>query len=332
MAGILLIEDNVTQPILSPTHTSVLASEAISLLVTRPDGIYIDGTTGLGGHAGLMAQRLSSAGYIIAIDRDDRSLAVARIRLSSATCRVSFYQDNFKNIPLILNGLGIEKIHGLLLDLGVSTFQMLNAERGFSFQGDGPLDMRMDLRQKTTAADLVNKLPEKELADIFYRFGEERRSRAIARKIVSVREKKRFASTLELASLVEMVLGPKKKSRIHPATKTFQALRIAVNGELEGLEDILNAMVDLICPGGRMVVISFHSLEDRIVKRTFQKQAGRCICRKPVELCICPRQEKVRLLTRRPVKPSENEVRNNPRSRSARMRAIERIETDFSHL
>ncbi len=319
-----IMTNNVPPSSPPPEHRSVLAEEALALLVTDRAGTYIDGTTGLGGHTALLADMLTPQGRIIAIDRDEESLAKARQRLSGTKVPVTFHRDNFKNLPLILNRLEVKAISGLLLDLGISSFQLLSPERGFSFQHDGPLDMRMDQSQKTTAAELVNNLPEAELADIIYQYGEERRSRAIARRIVEQRQVHRFSSTRELAELVTRVMGPAaRRAAIHPATRTFQALRIAVNKELDGLGELLEKMVDVIEPGGRMVIISFHSLEDRIVKTAFNRLAGRCVCRRPVSLCTCPRKERVRVLTRKPIAPGAEEIATNPRARSARLRAVE---------
>lgn len=308
-----------------PGHESVLAREAVEYLVTRPDGIYVDGTAGLGGHTVLIAGMLSAAGRVLAIDRDEESLELARQRLPAAGRRVAFYRENFKNLPLMLTRQGIPAVDGLLLDLGISSFQLMNAVRGFSFRLEGPLDMRMDQTQKTTAADLVNGLPEKELADLIYQYGEERRSRSIARSIVQARQERRIATTVELAGLIPGRAGKGGKKGIHPATLTFQALRIAVNNELEGLPAFIERMAGFLAPGGRMVIITFHSLEDRIVKQAFQRLEGRCICRRPSGLCTCSRERLIRILTRKPVVPGEEEICRNPRARSAKLRAAERI-------
>ena len=308
----------------SAEHRPVLPEEATRFLVWDRDGVYVDGTTGLGGHTARIAGQLSPRGRIVAVDRDEQALGLAAGRLAEPPVEITFCRDNFKNLPLILNRLGIPAIHGLLLDLGLSSFQLGDPGRGFSFSSDGPLDMRMDGRQKSTAADLLATLSAEELANILYEYGEERRSRAIARRIVEARKSRRLATTGQLAELVGGVLGPRRKGMIHPATRTFQALRIAVNNELEGLGELLERMAGLLVPGGRLVVISFHSLEDRIVKQCFQRLEGRCICRRPPELCLCPRRPVVRVLTRKPVEPSAEEVRDNPRSRSAKLRAAER--------
>lgn len=306
-------------------HIPVLAEPAVSALITDPAGTYVDGTVGLGGHALRIAGRLEDPGRLIAVDRDEAALTEAKKRLKFFGERVTFFRDNFRNVPLILNRLGIAKIHGLLLDLGVSSLQLDDPERGFSFQSDGPLDMRMDRSRKTCAADLVNGLSESELADLFFHLGEERRSRAIARRIAEARSVRRLNSTLELASLVESVIGRPPNSRIHPATRVFQALRIAVNEELERLGEFLEEAAGVLVSGGRLVVISFHSLEDRIVKNTFRRLEGRCVCRMPAGLCKCPRTAQARVLTRKPREADEDEVARNPRCRSARMRVLEML-------
>jgi 16S rRNA (cytosine1402-N4)-methyltransferase len=302
-----------------------MAGEAVAHLVRDPDGMYVDGTVGHGGHAELIVRRLSPRGRLLVVDRDEQALALVAARLAGCENQVTACRDNFKNLPLILNRLGIAKIHGLLLDLGVSTLQLFDPERGFSFAAEGPLDMRMDQTQKITAAQLVNSLPEDELANLIFTYGEERHSRRIARRICEVRQLRRIASTAELATIVERAAGPRRPGQIHPATRTFQALRIAVNNELEGLGELLQRMADLLIPGGRLVVISFHSLEDRIVKQNFQLMAGQCICRRPPDLCGCPRLPRVRLVTRKPAVASAEELRLNPRARSARMRVVERV-------
>ncbi|HLV00704.1 MAG TPA: 16S rRNA (cytosine(1402)-N(4))-methyltransferase RsmH [Acidobacteriota bacterium] len=303
-------------------HIPVLLDEAVELLNVRPGKIYVDATVGLGGHAKRILAQLQGHGQLIALDRDEEALEIARAELGGSPL-VSFYRENFKNLPLILRNIGIDKIDGCLLDLGVSTLQLLTPERGFSFQEEGPLDMRMDREQRTTAAHLVNQLPEPELVRIFKEFGEEPQARKIAAAIVARRRQAAFQTTGDLARLIEKVKG-RRHGRIHPATRVFQALRIEVNQELVGLEEFLEHTIDLLNPQGRLVIIAFHSLEDRIVKRTFQKQAGKCICFKPRDLCTCPRRAKISILTRKPLYPSEAEISRNPRARSARLRAAER--------
>ncbi len=307
-------------------HTPVLLQEARDLLKVTKGGIYVDGTIGLGGHARAILELLDGTGRVIALDRDEEALRQARKRLASGSDNLSFHHDNFRNLPLILNGLGIDGVDGILLDLGVSSFQLASAERGFSFRLDGPLDMRLDRRSQTTAADLVNRLPEKELATIFRRYGEERRSRSIARQIVQQRQVEPLRTTRQLARLIERVAPSRYWNKIHPATKVFQALRIHVNQELEGLEEFCGEAIELLNPRGRLVVICFHSLEDRIIKTAFRKAAGHCVCFRPPELCTCPRVTLGLILTRRPVTSGEQEVGENPRSRSAKLRAFEKFE------
>ena len=305
-------------------HMPVLLDEVIGLLKVHKGGTYVDGTVGLGGHTARILESLAGQGRIIAIDRDAEALQEARDRLLSHGSMVSFHHENFRNLPLLLNGLG--GIDGCLLDLGVSSFQLESAERGFSFRLEGPLDMRQDRRSRTTAADLVNGLPEEELARIFWRNGAERRSRAIAREIVRQREQAPLRTTVQLAELVKRVKSARSGRKTHPATRVFQALRIRVNQELEGLDRFLEEVIDLLHPGGRLVVISFHSLEDRISKTVFRRSAGRCVCFRPARLCTCPREPKGRVLTPRPLVPGQRELIENPRSRSAKLRAFEKFE------
>jgi 16S rRNA (cytosine1402-N4)-methyltransferase len=264
-------------------------------------------------------------GLLIGIDRDKESLEKAHARLKSFADSMRLFHDNYKNLPLILNNLANRPVDGILVDLGVSSYQLLSQERGFSFQSDAALDMRMDRTQQWTAADLVNNLPETELANIIYRFGEERLSRRIAAAIVQERGKAPITRCSQLASIVSRAFKVRGQQSIHPATRTFQALRIAVNEELEGLEDFISEAFSFLKPGGRIVVIAFHSLEDRIVKRTFRKLAGQCVCDAPPELCQCPRQSLAHILTPRPVTPKPEELAVNPRARSARLRSLERI-------
>ncbi len=306
-------------------HAPVMPREAVDLLGCRPGGIYVDATLGLGGHSQIILERILPGGILIGLDRDEESLDKARTRLRGFGESVRFFHENFKNLPLVLNNLAIKPIDGILLDLGVSSYQLLSPGRGFSFQADSPLDMRMDRRQRWTAADLVNNLPEDELADIIYQYGEERLSRRIAAAIVAVRAQNPITQCAQLAEIVTRVFKVKSFPSIHPATKTFQALRIAVNQELEGLEEFLIEACSFLRPGGRLVVIAFHSLEDRIVKRAFRRLAGQCVCERPPELCTCSRQPLAVVLTHKPLKPGAEELAVNPRSRSARLRALERF-------
>ena len=278
----------------------------MELLAVRPGGLYVDGTLGLGGHAAEILRRSAPEGRVIGFDRDKEALGHAREALASFAPRVFFVHADFREAP---KTLGEEKAYGILLDLGVSSLQLDRAERGFSFRQDGPLDMRMDQSAGPTAADLVNRLPEDELANLIYRLGEERASRGIARAIVAARQRRHLETTGELAEVVRRAAGRSRRAGLDPATCTFQALRIAVNGELDDLEGALEALAQCLAPGGRLVVIAFHSLEDRPVKHTLRKLAAR---------------EGFTLLTKKAVRPSEAETRDNPRARSARLRALRR--------
>ena len=305
-------------------HDPVLYHEVLELLRVRPGRVYVDCTTGLGGHSEGILERLQGSGRLIALDRDSESLQRARTRLDAQFENFSAHHENFENLPSILATLEIQSIDGCLLDLGMSSFQLDSGERGFSFQQEGPLDMRMDRDQVLTAEQLVNELPEERLADILWRYGEEKAARKLAAAIVAQRRRAKLRTTTELAGLVERVKGRPRGSRLHPATQVFQALRIAVNQELSGLEQFLTEVVQILKPGGCLVVIAFHSLEDRIVKQTFQREAGKCICRRRPELCDCPRLEQVLILTKKPVTPSASEVQRNPRARSAKLRAVQK--------
>ncbi|HUG42711.1 MAG TPA: 16S rRNA (cytosine(1402)-N(4))-methyltransferase RsmH [Acidobacteriota bacterium] len=304
-------------------HIPVLRDEVLEYLAVQPGQTLVDCTVGLGGHAEAILEALQGSGMLIAIDRDLEALKAAKERLGRKYPQASFYHENFKNLPLILTRLGIRAVDGCLLDLGVSSRQLDSPERGFSFRSEGPLDMRMDSEQRTTAADLLSQLSEEELAEIFRKHGEERSAKRIAAAIVKERKKGPIRTTTQLADLVVRVKG-KGSGRIHPATKVFQALRIEVNQELAGLGSFLNQIILRLRKGGRLVTIAFHSLEDRIVKRCFQKAAGRCVCFRPDPLCTCPRKVLVRILTRKPVTAGPEESRRNPRSRSAKLRAVEK--------
>lgn len=304
-------------------HTPVMLKEALDQLQCKPGGIYVDATLGMAGHAQGILQATEPGGLLIGIDRDKESLEIARTLLKPFESRVRLFHENFKNLPLILNNLSVGLINGILIDLGASSYQLLSSERGFSFQGEAMLDMRMDRSQRLTAADLVNELSQEHLADIIYQFGEERLSRKIAAAIVAEREKAQITRCSQLADIVTRVLRVRGHGHIHPATRTFQALRIAVNQELEGLDSFFTEAATYLKPGGRMVVIAFHSLEDRIVKTAFKRLSGQCICNRPAGLCVCPRQSVARLITHRPLRAGAAELSANPRARSARLRVIE---------
>ncbi len=306
-------------------HMPVLLGEVLDFLRVRKEGFYVDCTQGSGGHSEEILSRLEGTGRLIALDRDQEALDSARERLGPHSNLQAFHQ-NFKELPTLLSRLGVAAVDGCLLDLGVSSYQLGSPERGFSFRREGPIDMRMDTRQETTAALLLNECSAEELAEIFWRYGEEKAARRIATAIVEHRKSSQFCTTTDLSQIVEKVKG-RRPHRIHPATQVFQALRIEVNQELAGLEEFLQQAISLLADQGRLVVISFHSLEDRIVKTVFRKAAGKCICFKPVEFCDCPRVEQVRILTRKPVTSSPQEIESNPRARSAKLRALEKMET-----
>ena len=313
---------------LEPTeypHMPVMLEEVIDLLQLKHGNVCVDGTVGLGGHSEAILDRILPGGFLIGIDRDKESLAIADERLSRFHGGFRLLHDNFKNLALILNNLSIRSVDSILLDLGVNSWQLLSAERGFSFQSDAMLDMRCDRTQSRTAADIVNEMPENELADLIYQYGEERFSRRIAAAIVNERAITPITRCSQLAGIISRVVPVRGPRRIHPATKTFQALRIALNAELEGLDVFLLDIAGFLNPGGRLVVIAFHSLEDRIVKLTFRKLAGQCVCDAPPELCRCDKRVLGKVLTSRPMTPGSRELIVNPRARSARLRAVEKI-------
>lgn len=316
--------DSLNNP--AADHTPVLLRETIELLQCVPGGRYVDATLGLGGHADAILERIQPEGFLLGLDRDEESLAIARARLAQYAGMFRLLHENFKNLPLVLNNTGITPVDGILVDLGISSFQLLSPERGFSFQSDSMLDMRMDKSQRLTAADLIHSLAEAQLADIIRRYGEERHARRIARAISAARRKDAITRCSQLAELIRRAVPARGAPSIHPATRTFQALRIAVNQELDGLDEFIAGSLSFLRPGGRFVIISFHSLEDRIVKRAFRALAGQCVCERPPDLCKCSRRPLARLVTHRPVRPGETEVEQNPRSRSARLRCAERLD------
>jgi 16S rRNA (cytosine1402-N4)-methyltransferase len=287
-------------------HQPVLLEEAMELLAVSAGGLWVDGTVGLGGHAQEILRRSAPDGRLLGLDRDPQALALAARRLADQAARVRLLRADYRELPGLLGG---ERPRGVLLDLGVSSLQLDAPERGFSFQREGPLDMRMDPDGPRSAADLVNGLPERELADLIFRYGEERASRRIARAIAYARARAPLRTTTELAAVVRRAIPRRGRRGIDPATRTFQALRIAVNGELEGLDRCLESLAGTLAEGGRLAVIAFHSLEDRQVKHTFRALAG----------------QGFRLLTRKPLRPGPEEERRNPRARSARLRGLERM-------
>lgn len=301
-------------------HRPVLYNEIIHALQPHQGGLYVDGTVGAGGHAWGILEASSPDGRLLGLDLDPHALDLARERLAPYGERAVLVQASYTTLLQQLKVLGWSAVDGILLDLGLSSMQLDTPQRGFSFQTDAPLDMRFDPAAPVTAADLVNDLPENELADLLYRYGEERKSRQIAREIVRSRP---VGTTRQLAQIVARAVG-RKASKIDPATRTFQALRIAVNRELDAVEEVLPKAVQALKPGGRLAVISFHSLEDRIVKQFFRKESQDCICPPRQPVCTCGHKATLAEQNRQPITPSEAEVKENPRSRSAKLRVSER--------
>jgi 16S rRNA (cytosine1402-N4)-methyltransferase len=306
---------------MNEAHIPVLYQETLDLLQPRPGGRYIDGTVGAGGHAAAILQMSAPDGRLMAFDRDPEAITFAQQRLEDLAARTVFVNASFAAMGELAPAHGFSQVNGILLDLGLSSRQLAEAERGFSFLKEGPLDMRFDPAQAVTAADLINSLSEAELADIFWRYGEERHSRRLARLIIANRP---VTSTTQLAQLVANQSG-RRSGRIHPATRIFQALRIAVNEELAALETALPAAVELLAAGGRLGVISFHSLEDRAVKLFIRDMSRDCVCPPEQPVCTCTTSARLRSLTRKAIKPSEAEIIRNPRSRSARLRGAEKL-------
>jgi 16S rRNA (cytosine1402-N4)-methyltransferase len=308
-------------------HLPVLYQEIILFLRPRESGFYVDCTLGAGGHAHGILQASSPDGRLLGMDVDPDAIALATQRLAAFGPRVVIRQASYRSLGEQLTALDWPQVDGILLDLGVSSMQFDTPERGFSFQQEAPLDMRFDPRQTLSAADLVNELPEAELAQIIYRYGEERKSRQVARAIVQARP---LRTTRQLAEVVARAVSAGRKSRTggrrtHPATRTFQALRIAVNSELDALEDVLPQAVAALAPGGRLAVIAFHSLEDRIVKKFFRQESRDCLCPSSQPVCTCGHHALIREVTRKPIRPEPAEVEHNPRARSARLRVAEKL-------
>lgn len=302
-------------------HRPVLLEETLEALDIHPDGLYLDGTAGGGGHSFAIASRLTS-GRLISLDQDPDAVQEASARLKGLPAKI--IRSNFTNMDKVLAAEGISGVDGILLDIGVSSHQLDTPERGFSYHYDAPLDMRMS-QDGPTAADLVNTLSEKELTDIFYRYGEEKFSRSIARAIVHQRESRPLSTTLELAELVKAAVPAAARRDGHPARRVFQALRIAVNRELDCLSSALNTAFDCLNPGGRLAVITFHSLEDRMVKQRFIEWKTGCVCPPDFPDCVCGRTPAGRLVLRKPAEASPKELEENPRSRSAKLRCIEKL-------
>ena len=308
-------------------HYSVLLNETIENLNIKPDGIYVDGTLGGAGHASCVAKQLSGKGRLIGIDQDADAIAVASERLEPYKEHVTIIRSNYANMKEELHRIGIEKVDGIVLDLGVSSFQLDTPERGFTYrEADAPLDMRMDDRQALTARDIVNDYSEMDLYRIIRDFGEDRFAKNIAKHIVQERAKKPIETAGELTDIIRASIPMKVQvTGGHPAKRTFQALRIELNKELEVLQNNLDDMVELLNPGGRICIITFHSLEDRIVKTIFKKNENPCVCPSHFPVCVCGNVSKGKVITRKPILPSEQELEENSRSKSAKLRVFERV-------
>ncbi len=304
-------------------HTSVLLEETIENLDIKPEGIYLDGTLGGGGHACEVARRLKGAGRLIGIDQDEDAIAAAGERLRDFGDRVTLIRDNYANAVKVLAGIGIHGVDGIVLDLGVSSYQLDNEERGFSYRYDAALDMRMDRRQSLSAGEIVNEYSEEQLTRILRDYGEEKFARQIARHIVAARKDKPLETTGELNEIIKASIPAKMRAvGGHPSKRTFQAIRIACNRELEVLQDSLDGMIDLLQPGGRLCVITFHSLEDRIVKNAFRRNENPCTCPPDFPVCVCGKASKGTVITRKPILPTARETEENNRAKSAKLRVF----------
>jgi 16S rRNA (cytosine1402-N4)-methyltransferase len=308
-------------------HVTVLKKESVEGLNIKKDGIYVDCTLGGAGHSCLIAAKLGAKGTLIGIDQDQIALNAASERLQGVDCQIRLVKSNFKDIKKVLTDLGLAGVDGILFDLGVSSPQLDEAERGFSYNHDAPLDMRMDQEGDLTAYDIVNGWDDEELASIIYRYGEEKFSRRIAKSIVEARKDKPIESTLELAEIVKLAIpAATRRTGPHPAKRTFQAIRIAVNDELDVFASALEDAIECLNPNGRVSVITFHSLEDRICKQTFQKYVGGCTCPPDFPKCVCNHKATLHIVTRKPIAPSDEELESNPRARSAKLRIAEKNE------
>ena len=306
-------------------HKSVLLHETIDSLNIKADGIYVDGTLGGGGHAFEVCRRLGDGGKLIGIDQDGDAIAAATERLKEFPGRAVIVRNNYENIAEVLRDLGIEKVDGIYLDLGVSSYQLDTAERGFTYREDVPLDMRMDQRNPRTAADIVNTYSESELYRMIRDYGEDRFAKNIAKHIVKAREKKPIETTGELTEIIKAAIPAKiRATGGHPAKQTFQAIRIELNRELDALNRSIDRMIGLLNPGGRLSIITFHSLEDRIVKTRFKTNENPCTCPPDFPVCVCGKKSRGRVITRKPILPSEEEIQENSRSKSAKLRVFER--------
>ncbi len=307
-------------------HKSVLLYETVDSLNIRPDGIYVDGTLGGGGHAYEVCSRLGQGGRLIGIDQDADAIAAATERLKPFENKVTVVRSNYENIASVLHDLGIEKVDGIYLDLGVSSYQLDTASRGFTYREDAPLDMRMDQRGTQTAADIVNTYSEMELYRIIRDYGEDRFAKNIAKHIVRKRQEKPYETTGELIETIKAAIPAKiRATGGHPAKRTFQAIRIELNHELDVLNRSIDTMIDLLNPGGRLSIITFHSLEDRIVKKRFRDNENPCICPPEFPVCMCGKKSKGTVITRKPIVPGEEELEYNKRSKSSKLRVFERV-------
>jgi len=325
----MLIEASVVDPSTgkpAPLHQPVLLEEALSVLAILSGSVAVDCTVGMGGHTRALLEAVGPSGRVVGLDRDSESLALARASLSDFGDRFLPIHADFRNLATVLSAAGVGPVHALLADFGFSSHQMDSPERGFSFSHDGPLDMRLDRTHGRTAAGLLASLDERELAGMLREFGEERAARRIAAAILGARRKAPIDSTLQLARIVESAVPGARRFRIHPATRTFQALRIAVNRELEGLEEFVAEACGILAPEGRAAFISFHSLEDRAVKQAIARLVPHCVCAPSLPQCVCGRPGTVEKLTRKAMRPAPAEVLRNPRARSARLRAVRRLE------
>ncbi|HHV11930.1 MAG TPA: 16S rRNA (cytosine(1402)-N(4))-methyltransferase RsmH [Clostridiales bacterium] len=306
-------------------HISVLLEETIEHLNIKPEGIYVDGTLGGGGHSYEIAKRLTT-GRLIGIDQDEAAIAAASERLSEFKDRVTVVRSNYCDMKQVLKDLSIESVDGILLDLGVSSYQLDTPERGFSYKEDAPLDMRMDTRGELTAKDIINNYSEMELFRIIRDYGEDNFAKNIAKHIVRRRAEKPIGTTFELTEVIKAAIPMKiRMNSGHPAKRTFQAIRIELNRELEVLRDTLQDMIDLLAPGGRLCIITFHSLEDRIVKASFRQNENPCTCPPDFPVCVCGKLPRGKVISRKPILPSEEELENNSRSKSAKLRVFERL-------
>ncbi len=309
-------------------HISVLLQETIDSLAIKPDGIYVDGTTGGGGHSYEICKRLGAEGRLICIDQDTEALKAAGERLEPFAGQITLIKSNYSQMKEVLKEQGIDKVDGIVLDLGVSSYQLDNGERGFSYRENAPLDMRMDQDSTVSARDIINEYSESELCRIIREYGEERFARNIARNICKKRQDKPIETTFELVDIIRGSMPAKaRNAKGHPAKRTFQAIRIECNQELEVLQWALNDMVDMLKDGGRISIITFHSLEDRIVKTSFRKYENPCTCPPDFPVCVCGNKSKGKVITRKPILPSEEECNKNTRSKSAKLRVFERIES-----